>query len=141
MAAVELLDVARDVPLEVLVARRGPGGATAAAPTAAANDDGGPGDDGGSADDGRLNAAVGGGVAEHPGARLLDRHDIVAGDLELDLHGERFIGLGLVQPLEVIVDGGEAPAQLRQVSAPRDELPRRHLVGGGKDEDVGTGLA
>ena len=47
--------------------------------------------------------AVSGG-AEDPGTGLLDRQNIVAGDLELDLHGERFTGCGVVQLRELLVD-------------------------------------
>ena len=68
--------------------------------------------------------------AEDPGPGLLDRQDIVAGDLELDLHGERFVGFRLVQVLEAMVDGKEVVVQQEQLIITHEALPRRHLIGG-----------
>ena len=64
--------------------------------------------------------------SEDPGAGLLDRQDVVAGDLELDLDGELFAGSDAVQHLEVVVDRFEMAAQLVQLgvrstaAAPRE---------------------
>ncbi len=71
--------------------------------------------------------------AEDPGAGLLDRQDIVPGDLELDLHGERFTGCRVVQTLEVVVDRLKMLSYLAQLVIAHQEFPRRHLVGGRKD--------
>ena len=69
-------------------------------------------------------------TAENPGAGLLDRQDIVAGDLELDLHGERFIGRGVVQHREPLMDHSEVIAQLYQLRVTHQEFPRLHQIGG-----------
>ena len=72
--------------------------------------------------------------AATPEAGLLDRQDIFTGDLELDLHGERFSGCGVVQPLEVGMDHGKVVPPLIQVRVAHQKFSRLHQVGGGKDD-------
>ena len=74
--------------------------------------------------------AWGVGNAKYPGAGLFDGQNIVAGDLELDLHCEGFVGSGVVQTLEMVMDILEMPAQLVNLSIAHEELSSRHLVGG-----------
>ena len=54
-------------------------------------------------------------IGENPRPRLLDRQDIVACDLELDLHGEPFAVLDTVQLREPLMDRGKMPAQLSKL--------------------------
>ena len=44
------------------------------------------------------------GTAEDPGSGLFDGEDVVAGDLELDLDGERLAGCRVIELLEMVVD-------------------------------------
>ena len=54
-------------------------------------------------------------------------------NLELDLHGERFFGVRVVQTLEPFMDYSEINAQLVHLVVAHEEPSIRYLVGGGKD--------
>ena len=84
----------------------------AATTTTAAASSGAPGTAGTAA--ATIAIPVAAGTSEDPRAGLLDREDVVAGDLELDLHRERFAGFRLVQFLEVVMNHFEVIAQLSQ---------------------------
>ena len=67
--------------------------------------------------------------AEDPGPGLLDRQNIFAGDLELDLHGELLAGSDAIQLLELVMDRFEMTAQLTQLGVAHEELSRGNLIG------------
>ena len=75
---------------------------------------------------------------EDPGAGLLDCKDIVAGNLELYLHGELFAGFDTVQALELAMYHGEVRAQLFHLLIAQEERPWGHVVGGGKNRVCGN---
>ena len=72
---------------------------------------------------------VGWGAGEDPRSGLLDRQGVVAGDLELDLHGELLALFDGVKLRELLVDRGEVPAELGQLVVGHEQMRRGNLVG------------